>query len=269
MTVAHIVLAAHGSRHPDGLAALEAFAGAVSARHPLAEVRLARTMGEAHRRQNGRPPRAEVSLPAVLAELEAGGARRVVVQSLHVAPGAEYHEILAGIAAFGQGGGRIGAISVGGPLLSEGADLDRVAGAVLAEAPAGRRAGEALALMGHGAGAPGDALYAALGERLSRLDPGVLLGTLSPRRGQPSPDPARLAGEFSRRGVGTVWLMPFLTVAGAHAHHDLAGDGPHSWKSVFTAAGLRCHADLRGLIERPSLAAIWLDHLDRAMARLS
>lgn len=261
-----IILAAHGSRHPGAMAALAVFRDAVAARHPSAAVAVARTVGRKHGSAAAFGGARQVA--DVLAGLLAAGVDRVAVQSLHVVPGEEYHEMLAGLGRFLHADGGGAAVSVGAPLLSDLADVDRVAGAVLASLPAGRTPDEAVVLMGHGAPPPGAGFYEVLREKLARLDPAVFFGTMPRERGAPCLDIGHIRDTLAARGLKKTWLMPFFTVAGAHACCDLAGEGPDSWRGVLEAAGVACRARLAGLIEMEPFAAVWAEHLEKALARL-
>ena len=244
--------------------ALAVFRDRVAARYPAAAVAVARTVGRKH--GNAAVFGGARQVADVLAGLLDAGIDRVAVQSLHVAPGEEYHELLAGLGRWLQAGGGA-ALSVGAPLLADLADVDRAAEAVLASLP-GRSPGEAAVLMGHGAPPPGAGFYEALRERLARRDPDVFFGAMPRERGAPSLDIGHIRESLVRRGVKRAWLMPFFTVAGAHACSDLAGAQPESWRGQLEAAGVACRSRLAGLIEIESFAAVWADHLDRALARL-
>lgn len=265
MTDGAMVLAAHGSSHPGAMGSLSAFRDTVAAAHPGWRVELARTVGRKHGAAAvfGGVRRVATVLEALAAE----GTRRVVVQSLHVVPGEEYHEMLSALGRYLENGGASFSVSVGGPLLTDLADVDRVAGALTAEAPQ-RAPGQGLVVMGHGAPPPGAGFYAALGERIARGDPLAHFGTMPRERGAACPDIARIKGALLAAKVTEAWLFPFFTLAGVHASADLAGDRPDSWRGVLEAAGIRCRARLSGLIEITAFAAIWRDHLDRALARL-
>ncbi|WP_428563590.1 MAG: sirohydrochlorin cobaltochelatase [Solidesulfovibrio sp. DCME] len=261
-----IVLAAHGSRHPGAMAALAAFGARLSRELPDTQVEIARTVGRKHggRHDFGGARR----VADVLAALAGQGLRRVVVQSLHVVPGEEYHEMLSGLGRSLEGHDAGLTVSVGAPLLASLADVGRVAEAVLANLPAARRPGEAVVVMGHGAPPPGAGFYDALAEALGQRDPLAHFGTMPREKGAPCPDIGRIRDRLVRDGLGAAWLLPFFTVAGAHACCDLAGDGPASWRAVLEAAGIRCTSLLSGLIEQPAMTAIWREHLDAALARL-
>ncbi|MFP5259510.1 MAG: sirohydrochlorin cobaltochelatase, partial [Acidobacteriota bacterium] len=234
--------------------------------YPTDTVAVARTVGRKHGSAAAFGGARQVA--DVLAGLLAADLDRVVVQSLHVVPGEEYHEMLAGLQRFLRAGPSAAALSVGAPLLADLADVDRVAGAVLASLPAGRGPDAAVVLMGHGAPPPGAGFYEALREKLSRLDPAVFLGAMPRERGAPCLDIGHIRDALVARGCAQAWLMPFFTVAGAHACCDLAGGGPDSWSGQLEAAGIACRSRLAGLIEIEPFAAVWTDHLERALARL-
>jgi len=261
-----IILAAHGSRQPGAMAALAAFRAQVAAEHPDCRVELARTVGRKH--GNAAAFGGARQVLDVLAELAAAGVTAVAVQSLHVVPGEEYHEMLGGLGRFLENGGQALSLSVGAPLLADLTDVDRVTGAILAAVPARRTAGHGVVVMGHGAPPPGAGFYDVLRERLARRDPLALFGTMPRERGAPCHDLVRIRETLVALGVAEVWLLPFLTVAGAHACCDLAGETASSWRGVLEAAGIRCRARLAGLVEDTGFAAVWRDHLAKALARL-
>jgi len=261
-----VVLAAHGSRHPGAMAALAGFRDRLAAEYPDWQVEIARTVGRKHGPASDFGGVRQVA--AVLEALVAGGLRRVVVQSLHVVPGEEYHEMLAALGRYLENGGARLTVSVGAPLLADLGDVDAVAEAVVSHLADRRAAGEGLVVMGHGAPPPGAGFYAALDERLSRLDPLAHCGTMPRERGAACPDLDRIREALVSADVRTAWLVPFLTVAGAHACTDLAGEGPTSWRGTLEAAGIHCRPALAGLIEIPAFTAVWREHLRRAMDRL-
>uniref|UniRef100_I2PWV8 Cobalamin biosynthesis protein CbiK, Co2+ chelatase n=1 Tax=Desulfovibrio sp. U5L TaxID=596152 RepID=I2PWV8_9BACT len=265
-TAGAIVLAAHGSSHPGAMAGLAAFRESVQAAYPDLRLELARTVGRKHGSAAAFGGARRVV--DVLAGLAASGVRRVAVQSLHVVPGEEYHCLLAGLGRFLEADGGTLSVSVGAPLLASLADVEAVAGAVIESLPAGRAPGEGLVLMGHGAPPPGAGFYEALRERLSRLDPLARFGAMPRERGAPCPDILGIRDELLAAGVATAWLLPFFTVAGAHACCDLAGDKATSWRGILEASGIRCRPCLAGLIEREPFAAVWRGHLRKALALL-
>lgn len=262
-----IILAAHGSRHPGAMAALDAFRQSVAAAHPGAVTAVARTVGRKHGSAAAFGGARQVL--DVLGELTAAGCARVVVQSLHVVPGGEYHELLAGLGRWLKNDAGRTSVSVGAPLLADLADVDRAAAAVDEALAAGRLPGEAAVLMGHGAPPPGAGFYEALRERLTQRDPLLFFGAMPREKGAATLELDTIIAALTAKGVARALLLPFFTVAGAHACSDLAGEQPDSWRGRLEAAGIACRARLAGLLEIEAFAALWREHLARAMARLS
>ncbi len=198
-----------------------------------------------------------------LAKLMDEGCTQVAVQSLHMIPGAEFHELKVNAGAFKGMVDGFERLLVGYPALSTSEDLTKAADAVMTIIPKERKKDEAVVLMGHGAHHPSNAVYEAMMYRLQRRDPNVYMGTVE---GTPSLDDVK--GMLLSKGVKKAWLMPFMSVAGDHAVNDLAGEEPDSWKSVLTEAGIACEPVIRGLAEYDAFVDIWLDHLKVVMAHL-
>lgn len=281
-----LILAAHGSSHPGARGALEGFAQRVRREHPRLRVQLAHT---ALRRYGGHPALdAGSGLEEVLAGLNGPGPLRVLVQSLHVIAGEEFdrmREVLEGFAA-----ARGAALTVSAPLLSGAGDAPPVARALAdsllvpagrplperafpaskcrgaSEAPCAPNQGEAVVLMGHGTTHAAQELYLHLADSLENSLPWARLGVLEAADpGDPLSIHA-IAMDLVAKGVRRASLIPFLTVAGRHAHKDLAGDQPGSWKSVLAEHGIKCAPELAGLIEREAFARLWLESLASLLA---
>jgi len=249
------------------MGALDAVCDRGAGAHPGCRVELARTVGRKH---GGAAVFGGARRVAdVLAGMAAGGVVSVALQSLHVVPGEEYHDMLGGLGRFLDGDGRGLCVSVGGPLLSDLADVARVAVALLDSLSGERDPDEAVVVMGHGAPPPGAGFYDAFRGQLARLDALAHFGTMPRERGVVCLDLLRIRDALAAAGTRRALLVPFLTVAGAHACSDLAGEQATSWRGVLEAAGIRCRASLCGLIERPALADVWREHLARAKDRLA
>jgi sirohydrochlorin cobaltochelatase len=266
-----IVLAAHGSRLPAALASLEAFARRIEAAYPGCTGRPARTMGEMHRGRHLRPLFGAKSVDAALLDMARRGVTRGAVQSLHVVAGGEFTQVVEG-ARRARNGGAFAAVAVGGPLLRGPRDAAAVAGTLLASLPRERTPDEAVAVMGHGARGPAREIYAALAGELSRRDALVFFSTLDRTRedaARPDSNIGRLREAVLRSGARRAWLVPFFSVAGAHARRDLAGDEDHSWRGVLSRAGIECLPALSGLLELPRFARVFQDRLDAALAQMA
>jgi sirohydrochlorin cobaltochelatase len=192
--------------------------------------------------------------------MHAEGFTHVAVQSLHVAAGAEFHDLARTVSSFRTGEHAFAAITLGKPLLMRRADLDAVVAGVLGALPE-RRAEDAVVLMGHGnAHGRGDMAFLASAASFLRADSLAFLGTVE---GQPTL--ADVLGQLDAQKPARAFLVPFMLVAGAHARNDLAGADADSWKSIITARGIACVAVLRGMGECDAVVDVWLDHL--AVAR--
>ncbi|MEF3697783.1 sirohydrochlorin cobaltochelatase [Desulfolutivibrio sp.] len=274
-----IILAAHGSRLPEARATLEAFTARVADSYPRCPVRLARTMGELHHGRHLRPLFGARSVDAAFLEMAGLGVARVAVQSLHVVAGGEFAEVLAAADRARRGGG-FAAVRVGGPLLPPAGDdpvrapqagIVLAAETLLASLPPGRAPHEAVAVMGHGARGPARETYAALAAELARRDPLVFFATLDRTKADAAREDShigRLRRAILDSGAGRAWLVPFFSVAGAHARRDLAGDEALSWRGVLTRAGIDCVPVLLGLLEIELFARIFLDRLHASLASL-
>lgn len=269
MTKTGILLAAFGSSNPKAQQTLWRFDEKVRGAYPGVPVRWAFTSGVIRRRLAGEGKKTDSVLKA-LEKMRFERFTHVAVQSLHVIPGREFHELatqaqdaaLTGDTTLPHGSG-FRRILVGAPLLADEGDVALAAAAVIRHLPPQRRPEEAVVLMGHGTWHEGDAMYQRLSDALRPLDAGIHIGTMD---GAGSvEDIARTLGEL---GVPRAWLMPLLAVVGAHALHDMAGEHPSSWKSVIEAAGVPCTPVLAGAAEYDGFAAIWLEHLAGVMQRL-
>lgn len=179
----------------------------------------------------------------------------VAVQSLHTIGGAEYHDLRRTIGAFKTMGG-FQQIILGDPLLATQADMQRTVQAILATIPKERQPDEAVVLMGHGTHHPANAFYAALMFQLQIEDPNIFVGTVE---GYPEID--LIEALLLRKKITTVYLMPFMSVAGDHAKNDMAGDDADSWRSILTKAGITCTPILKGTAEYDAFVDIWVDHI--------
>ena len=260
-----ILLVSFGTSVPEAAGAIEALRQQAEAAFPGVSVRLAYSSSTI-RHKLAKSGELKRSPAQALADMAAEGFTRVAVQSLHAIPGREYSDIKATAEAFQAMPKGIARVSVGRPLLSSPEDIANAAEAILKSLPA-RKTGEAVLFMGHGTNHPANAAYAALQLELWKRDAGAFVATVASRPGLDDVIP-----QLKRQGLRTVRLVPLMSVAGDHAHHDMAGTEPgsydSSWASKLKAAGIACTADLTGLGSRPAVAALWIDHLRDAVQEL-
>lgn len=196
--------------------------------------------------------RALASLPEAFGQMLADGVRRVYVQPTHLIPGREYEKLCAEAEAFRP---RLESLTLGRPLLKEGADLARAASLLSARfAPA---PGRALVFLGHGTDHPADLFYPALQTAFSALGRrDVLVGTVE---GWPGFE--ELLAQIEAGGYASALLSPFLLVAGEHARQDMGGEEPGSLASLLRARGLSVECNFEGLGAFPEFRALYTEHL--------
>ena len=199
-----------------------------------------------------------------LARLMDDGYTKVAVQSLHMIPGAEFHEINVNARLFAQMAGGFDSLQVSMPLLISDETMEEALEIVKSQlVPKERKAGEAVVLMGHGTHHPSDAIYSALMYKAQKMDANFYVGTVE---GHPTFEEIRDA--LVAKKIKKVYLIPFMTVAGDHAMNDMAGDEPDSWKSQLAAVGITSVPVMKGLGEVDAIDQMWIRQLKVAMAHL-
>ena len=179
------------------------------------------------------------------------------VQSLHVTGGEEYSMLQRMLVKnLAKHPGRFEHVWLGKPLLESAQDLDEVAGAVIKDAAKGRKAGEALVLMGHGNDrGPGDLTMRAVAQGFKAKDPLVYVATVEGANGFDAVLP-----QLRQAGVKTCHLAPLMVVAGDHANNALAGAEEDSWASQIKKEGMTPVPHLVGLGQLPAVRAVYLRH---------
>ncbi|MDR2459258.1 MAG: sirohydrochlorin cobaltochelatase [Deltaproteobacteria bacterium] len=205
----------------------------------------------------------------VLADIQENGARLVLVQSLHVTDGEEYTDLaklveaLANYKTVKDVLKPFPWIGVGEPALGVGDGQPKyIARAVEALKPLAEAAkveNANLVLMGHGNEILTQKVYGHLLEGLRKAyGPHIYLGTV-----EAPPHAPEILEEINKvqDAPKVIYLAPLMVVAGDHAHNDMAGDEPDSWKSIFTAGGYTVKPHMEGLGSLDSWAEIYVEHL--------
>lgn len=117
--------------------------------------------------------------------------------------------------------------------------------------------------MGHGSAHQSTIYYPGVQHYLRQQSQLIFLGTVE---GYPGLD--EIIAELKEKMVKTIWLQPFMSVAGDHAQHDMAGAEPESWKSQPEADGFTVKPLLKGLAEFDPIDAIWIKHLKEVVNEL-
>lgn len=204
-----------------------------------------------------------------LANIQEGGARLVLVQSLHVTDGEEYADLanlvkaLSGYETMKPVLHPFPWIGVGDPALGVGDGvekyLERAATALKPLVDEAKTTSSALVLMGHGNEHLNQEVFAKL-EKLLRAKYGrhIYIGTV-----EAPPFPVDIVKELCETGDApkSLLLAPLMVVAGDHAKNDMAGDEDDSWASIFKENGYTVNTHLTGLGSNDSWADIYVEHL--------
>ena len=217
----------------------------------------------------------------------------IVIQSLQVIPGEEYTRVINYIKDFANNSnGDLDdsylanvKLKLGVPLLQDAdADVNAVAKA-LNDLYKDKAASNVVTFMGHGNPDSYDTYkanirYTQLEEALQTYNTNYFVGTVDMMDNFKTNVLARMkaAGITS----GTVYCHPLMSIAGDHAHNDMAGDDDEngepneegevedtSWKCYFAAQGYTCNDNtqiVKGLLELPTVRQIWVNHTSAAIS---
>ena len=246
-----LVCASFGTTVPTAAADIAGVEQALAAAAPGWQLLRAYTSGMVRTALAGRG-QPEDSVPEALARAVTAGCRRVLVQPTHFLWGVEYDKLKAQALAAAPG---FDWLRVGRPLLDDTRDLRALAGAIGALYPA--EPGRAVVLMGHGSAHRANVVYPALQgifELQSRPD--IRVGTV-----EGWPGLAEVCAALARSRASRVLLVPLMLVAGDHAQNDMAGPGPHSWRSVLAGQGYRVDWVRHGLGSEKAVQDLYAAHL--------
>lgn len=279
-----IVLAAFGTSQPEALEAILNIEEMVKKAFPDYDVHLAFTSNIIrhiwHERaddaefksENPDVPEEMYSIANVLttlANIQEGGARLVLVQSLHVTDGEEYTDLanlvkaLSGYQTMKASLHPFPWIGVGEPALGLEDGLEKsLERAAVALGPIARKAWEtssSLVFMGHGNEHLNQEVFAKL-ETILRKKYGehIYIGTVE---AEPFAEEIAEAMKAKANSPKNIFLAPLMVVAGDHAKNDMAGDEEDSWTSIFQAQGFTVEPYLVGLGSLNDWAEIYVEHL--------
>ena len=257
-----IVLTAFGSSTEQGQKALDNIHAHVQAKFPDIPIRWGYTSITIRRkyREKGKDSN---SLSTAISKLLDEDVTHLAVQPLHIIPGYEFEDVQRTAAAFRHIPKGFTQIALSPPLLYLQSSLHVLGNALLQIIPENRSNDEAVLFLGHGTNHPANSFYPALAYWLQQFDPHFFVGTV-----EHWPDQDTILSQLRKCGAKRVYLIPLLTVAGIHAHRDIAGEDPESWKSRLENEGFECVPLLKGLVEYDNFTDMWLDQLNSALQAL-
>lgn len=251
----HLILAAFGTT----TAARETYDHLDGALRPFfsdCHIHWTYTSPTVRRNLSGQIGDSDISLSDLLVRLNRNSKNRIVIQSVHVTPGHEFHRIV-----------RLSAKSlvptaIGRPLLSAPADYQRVAQALLpliSSSP-----DSAVLILGHGTDHPSWTAYPAL-QSVLRTCAGNRLFVAALEK---FPDSSSVIDEIAADGYQHVLVIPFLMVAGMHFKRDIIGDTDSSWKNRFESKNIHLTFHDQGLGKLEGISDIFCDHIRTAFDTL-
>ena len=192
------------------------------------------------------------SLAALLGRIREETTAEIVVQSMHVLPGHEFHRIV-----------RDSRLSppcpaIGMPLLHTPGDYREVVDCLSPLVPKDDHT--ALLVLGHGTRHPCWTAYPALEKELRvRFGNRVFVAGI-----EHYPVSNTTIDEIRAAGFSHVRVLPFLMVAGMHFQRDIKSDRPTSWKSRLASAGIELSIHPEGIGMLPGIGEIFCNHIREA-----
>lgn len=257
-----ILLVTFGTSYADAQVALDHIDQKVKEAFPDKEVRWAYTSAKI--RNKLKKQGQQIDSPSeALAKMGSEGFTHIAVQSLHIIPGKEYEDLKETVEAFRLIPKGAKSISLGKPLLYMQEDFTTVTETLDSILVATKKNNDAVLWMGHGTHHPSDMYYAAMQYHLWEKSPLYFLATV-----EGFPGLSQVLPKLKTNKVKTVWLVPFMTVAGDHAQNDMTGNDPESWESQLKKSGYEVKIIMKGLAEYDPIVNIWINHLKETIYEL-
>lgn len=254
-----LLIVAFGTSHKDALTSYENTEKTLLSHFPKEKTSWAYT-SDIIRKKIARQGRPVPSIQESMEKLSTQGVKTLRVQSLHMAAGEEFSQMERTVQRYlEKNPGSFEKVLIGRPLLESTQDMKEVIKTILTEFPQERKADEAILLMGHGHSAGrADLVFTAVQGELHRQDPKAFLATVE---GSYSfEDALPELKKLQKQGLKTVWLAPFMIVAGDHAKNDLVGDEDDSWANLLKKEGFEVKSHLKGLGDMKGIQNIFLRH---------
>jgi sirohydrochlorin cobaltochelatase len=188
----------------------------------------------------------------VAVDLLNDGFKAAVFQSLHVAPGQEFNEIVSVNANALD-------IAVGKALLSDEQDIDAVAVALKKDVYP--ELTNIIACHGNRRHPEFNKQLIAFAKNIEARCPNVFVCSVE---GKPGIAKLKNAAGLSKE-TGTANFIPLMIVAGEHIMNDVTGDEADSWKNIVNAEKTICSKPL-GYNDK--VIDIYLKHLEQALVQV-
>lgn len=250
-----IVMTAFGTTS-DALATYAHLDGMIRKSRPGDEIVWAYSSRKVTLELQRREKKSAMHLEEALGQFLARGISQVVVQSLHLFPGTEFHRLHAITRQSGLD------CAIGLPLFTapeDYAELGKILQPIIQARPE-----QAILVLGHGTNHPVWTAYYCL-EKILRRTYGdrLFVGVV-----EKSPDSSHLVDEIAEAGYTEVGIIPLFLVNGMHYRRDIIGDGPASWLSRLKNRGIAGSCINHGLGLLPGVAELIVSHIAAAKSNL-
>ncbi|MFA8342796.1 MAG: sirohydrochlorin cobaltochelatase [Rhodothermaceae bacterium] len=200
----------------------------------------------------------EILSPAeAIDKMIAEGFKEIYVQSLHIIPGSEYHDLAHTVLKRGKG--KDVKIKFGHPLLAEETDYRNTISALMSQTE--KFSGKHIVFIGHGTHHPANACYSQLQNMMKEKNEKLHIANI-----EGYPELPLLIKKLKKENVKEVVLMPLMIVAGDHAKNDIASDENDSWKTILKNHGIEAEVYLHGLGENKEIRKIFIHTLEELIS---
>lgn len=191
-----------------------------------------------------------------LEKLNDQGVKQAVVQSLHLFPGTEFHNLHKTVHSSKL------QCSMGMPLFTSMNDYSEISELLRPLIPLQKNT--ATLILGHGTHHPIWTAYYSL-EKILRREYGrhIFVGTV-----EPYPDSSHLVDDIANQGFKKVLIIPFFLVAGFHFRRDITGENGTSWKAQFESKNIEVTSIEHGIGLLQGIEQIIIRHIKEACERL-
>ena len=182
---------------------------------------------------------------------------KVVVQSLHILPGYEFHRTVSETRALPL------PAAIGRPLLDQPDDFVRIGAAL--KSLINSSGSDGGLVLGHGTDHPSRYLLLQLEQELmSQCGDRVFFTTIE----KPLVAAEQIIENITAAGCNRLFCIPFLMVAGMHFFRDIIGDSDDSWQSRFRQHQIELDVRDQGIAQLDETVSIFGDHIEEAFAAL-
>ena len=177
---------------------------------------------------------------------------QIIVQSVYVSPGQEFHRLVRAVLSSSV------PAAIGMPLLTTPEDHKRVAELLLPIIKCHRNKG--ILILGHGTYHPSWTVLPAF-EKTVRETAGnhVFVTAL-----EKYPSSRQVIEKIAAKGFSEVLVIPLLITAGMHFQRDIIGESPESWKNRLEKKGITLSLHEEGLGLLDGVAELISDHIIQA-----